>query len=64
MALIKENHVWHKVYYEPVKRFDMQYKQSRFVYNCNLYTNTFSLLNALLKKTLKLSTGGAVAFRG
>ena len=37
----------------------MQYKRTKLLYALEILHSTFSLLNALLKKTLKLSTGGA-----
>ena len=46
--------VWQKV-----KRFAMQYKRTKLLYALEILYSTFFLLNALLKKTLKLSTGGA-----
>ena len=42
-----------------VKSFAMQYKRTKLLYALEILYSTFSLLKALLKKTLKLSTGGA-----
>ena len=53
MASSTEFFVWQKV-----KSFAMQYKRAELLYAFEILYSTFSLLNALLKKTLKLSTGG------